>query len=125
MFTVDDIQTDKAIRRWVRNLMKPEVTSVNLQAEMISLRYADRIGSGSKPDSWRWQEFRKRVVEVQKQPFSIKDLKINGQDVMAELNLKPGPEVGKILKELFAKVEEDVGLNEKEKLMALLKTFKK
>ena len=35
------------------------------------------------------------------QPFTVTDLKIDGNDVMKELNLKPGPKVGEILDKLF------------------------
>ncbi len=99
-FTVSEIQTDKAIRRFIKNIGKEYLDDI------ISLRFADRIGSGAKSDSWRFDLFRKRLIEVQKQPFQIKDLKINGYDVMNILNLKPGPKVGQILKKIFDKVVE-------------------
>ena len=40
---------------------------------------------------------------------------------MKELNLKPGPEVGKILKELFEEVDEDLSKNTKEYLLKKVK----
>jgi poly(A) polymerase/tRNA nucleotidyltransferase (CCA-adding enzyme) len=91
--------------------------------DMLALRVADRLGGGATETSWRLEEFKKRLIEVQKQPFSIKDLKINGNDVMHELNIKPGPEVGKILDELFNEVVEKKVENEKEVLLSKLKTF--
>jgi len=115
MFSVSEMQTDKAVRRFIKNVTVPYID------EMIALRRADRVGSGSKETSWRWELFKKRIIEVQKQPFTVKDLKINGLDVMKELNLKPGPEVGKILNNLFAKVDEDPKLNERSVLLELLK----
>jgi len=69
------------------------------------------------------EEFKKRLLDVQKQPFSIKDLKIDGCDVMKTLNLKPGPRVGEILEKLFEKVVVKEIPNEKEKLLEKLKTF--
>jgi putative nucleotidyltransferase with HDIG domain len=98
-FTVNEFQTDASIRRFIKNIT-PEYLD-----DMIILRTADRLGSGSSETSWRTEEFKKRLIEVQKQPFSIKDLKIDGNDIMKELDLKPGPEVGKILEDLFEKVE--------------------
>ncbi len=88
MFTVEDTQTDKAVRRFIRN-----VTPKYLD-EMISLRRSDRLGSGAKESSWRWELFKKRLIEVQKQPFSVKDLKVNGIDVMEILKIKPSRKVG-------------------------------
>jgi tRNA nucleotidyltransferase/poly(A) polymerase len=74
--------------------------------DMLALRVADRLGGGARETSWRHEEFKMRLIEVQKQPFSIRDLKIDGNDVMKELNLKPGPEVGEILEKLFDEVVE-------------------
>ena len=115
MFTTEDTQTDKAVRRFIRNVT-PEYLD-----EMISLRRADRIGSGAKESSWRWELFKKRLVEVQKQPFAIKDLKVNGMDVMEILGIKPGKKVGEVLTAIFAEVEENPSLNEREILIEKIK----
>jgi len=110
-FTVSEIQTDKAVRRFIRNVGKEYLYDI------IDLRFGDRIGSGAKPDSWRFDLFRKRLEEVQKQPFSITDLKIDGNDVMKILKLKPGPKIGEILKNIFNKVVEKKLKNEREALL--------
>jgi len=99
-FTVNEFQTDSAIRRFIKNVGIENID------DMLALRKADRLGSGAKETSWRTEDFKRRIIEVQKQPFSIKDLKINGNDVMKELDLKQGPEIGKILEQLFKEVEE-------------------
>ena len=117
MFTVEDTQTDKAVRRFIRN-----VTPEYLE-EMISLRRSDRLGSGAKESSWRWELFKKRLVEVQKQPFAVKDLKVNGLDVMEILKIKPSRKVGEILDKLFAEVEEKPELNVREILLEKIKEF--
>jgi len=114
MFTSEEFQTDKAVRRFIRN-----VTPAYLE-EMIALRRSDRLGSGAKETSWRWELFKKRLVEVQKQPFTVKDLKVNGLDVMKVLKIKPGRKVGEVLDKLFAQVEENPKLNERELLLKLL-----
>jgi tRNA nucleotidyltransferase (CCA-adding enzyme) len=110
-FTVNEFQTDSALRRFIKN-----VGIENLE-DIIILRTADRLGSGSKETSWRTEEFKKRLLEVQKQPFSIKDLKINGSDVMKELNLKPSKKVGEILEKLFQEVVEKKIENKKTSLL--------
>ena len=117
MFTVEDTQTDKAVRRFIRNVT-PEYLD-----EMISVRRADRVGSGSKETSWRWELFKKRLIEVQKQPFLVKDLKINGQDVMQILNIKPSRKVGEVLESIFSEVEENPQLNNREILLDKIKKF--
>jgi tRNA nucleotidyltransferase (CCA-adding enzyme) len=116
-FTVDENQTDSALRRFIRKVT-PEFLD-----DMLELRRADRLGSGSRETSWRTEEFKKRLVEVQKQPFTVHDLKISGVDIMQQLNLKPGPEVGKILTDLFAKVENKQIKNTKKDLLKELKTL--
>ena len=88
---------------------------------MLDLRVADRLGGGARETSWRLEEFKKRLVEVQKQPFSIKDLKISGRDVMEELNIPAGPKVGEILEKIFLEVTENGVPNERETLLNKLK----
>ncbi len=118
-FTVDESQTDSAIRRFI-----VKVGTENLE-DILDLRRADRIGSGASETSWRTEEFKKRLIEVQKQPFTVHDLKITGHDVMEYLQLKPGPEIGKILYQLFTKVENKEIPNDKEALLNKLSEFKK
>lgn len=118
MFTVDDRQTDSAIRRFIRNVGKENLDDI------LAVRIGDRLGGGAKKTSWRLEKFKERLVEVQYQPFSVADLKINGNDVMDVLKLKSGPEVGQILKELFAEVEEQKLENEREILLKRLGKFK-
>lgn len=113
-FSVDEHQTDSAIRRFIRNV-GPE----NIE-DMLALRVGDRLGGGARETSWRLEEFKKRLIEVQKQPFTVADLKISGFDVMKELGIKPGPEVGKILNDLFEKVVNKEIENEKESLLKAL-----
>jgi len=117
MFTVEDTQTDKAVRRFIRNVT-PEYLD-----EMISLRRSDRLGSGAKESSWRWELFKKRLIEVQKQPFAVKDLKVNGLDVMEILKIKPSRKVGEVLDKLFEEVEEKPELNVREILLEKIKKF--
>jgi putative nucleotidyltransferase with HDIG domain len=117
-FTVDEKQTDSAIRRFIRKV------GLDYVPDMLDLRTGDRLGGGARETSWRLEEFKKRLIEVQKQPFAIRDLKISGDDVMKELNLKPGPKVGKILQKLFDDVVEKKIENSKESLLDKLKDLK-
>ncbi len=117
-FTVSELQTDNAVRRFIRN-----VTKDYLQ-DMLDLRTGDRIGSGATPTSWRLDLFKKRLIEVQKQPFQIKDLKINGNDIMKMLKIKPGPKIGRILKQLFDQVVEGKVKNEKQALLDYISSSK-
>lgn len=116
MFTVSETQTDSAIRRFIKN-----VGLENIE-DMLALRVADRLGGGTATEtSWRMEEFKKRIKEVLKKPFSISDLKITGTDVMEILQIKPGPKVGEILNTLFQEVLEDASKNNREYLLTRIK----
>ena len=118
-FSVDDNQTDSAIRRFIK-----KVGIENIQ-DMLDLRVGDRLGGGVPETSWRTEGFKKRLIEVQKQPFTVHDLKITGYDVMKTLKLKPGPKVGEILLQLFKEVEGRKIENEKKTLLERVKGLKK
>ncbi len=112
-FTVNESQTDSAIRRILKNV------GLSNMPDMLALRVADRLGGGARATSWRLEDFKKRLLEVQKQPFLIQDLKINGNDVMKMKKLKPGPQVGKYLEAIFKEVEKGLP-NEKKILLERL-----
>lgn len=114
-FTVDERQTDSAVRRFINNVGKE-----NLE-DMLALRVADRLGGGARETSWRLEEFKRRIEEVQKEPFAIKDLKISGNDVMKTLDIKPSKQVGEILEKLFNKVIEKRLKNDRKVLLAEVK----
>lgn len=113
MFTVDEHITDAAVRRFIRRI------GIDNVKDMMDLRIGDRLGGGTQTaESWRLKLFKKRVEEqLQPAPFSINDLAIDGNDVMKELNMEPGPKVGEILQKLFEEVDENLELNNKEYLI--------
>lgn len=117
-FTCDERQTDSAIRRFIRNVGRQYLQ------DMLDLRVGDRLGGGARETSWRLEKFKQRLVEVQRQPFGVADLKVNGHDVMKILGLKPGPEVGQILNQLFEKVEEGKIKNQRKILLEEIKKLK-
>lgn len=114
-FSVDERQTDKAIRRFIKRVGKENLNNI------LDLRVGDRLGGGAQETSWRLELYKKRLAEVQKQPFTVADLKVDGYDVMKILNLKPGPAVGKVLTKLFEEVENDQTKNEREYLLKQIK----
>ena len=118
MFTVQETQTDKAVRRFIRNV------TLDYIDEMIAMRRADRLGSGAKETSWRWELFKERIIEVQKQPFAVKDLKVKGGDVMEILKIKPGRRVGEVLEAIFKEVEENPEFNQRELLLKKIENFR-
>lgn len=118
-FTCDERQTDAALRRFIKNVGKE-----NLE-RMLALRVGDRLGGGATETSWRLEKFKKRLAEVQKQPFAVKDLKANGNDVMRLLKINPGPLVGRVLDQLFTEVVEKKQKNERENLLSRIEEIRK
>ncbi|MBI3576678.1 CCA tRNA nucleotidyltransferase [Candidatus Gottesmanbacteria bacterium] len=117
-FSVDERQTDSALRRFIRRVGKENLKDI------LDLRIGDRLGGGATETSWRLELYKKRLEEVQKQPFTVADLKVDGHDVMSEFGIKPGPQVGKVLNELFAEVEAGTLPNDRDALLMKMKELK-
>ena len=116
MFWYQTEWTGSAVRRFVR-----KVGLENIPA-LFALRKADNIGSGARsPRMYALESLWERVQEEIRaaSAFSLKDLAIDGNDVMNELGIASSPEVGRILNELFERVTEDPQLNTREKLLEL------
>jgi tRNA nucleotidyltransferase (CCA-adding enzyme) len=112
MFSVNENQTDAAIRRFIRKI------GVGNVKDMMDLRVGDRLGGGTQTaESWRLKLFKEKIEEQLKPaPFSINDMAVDGNDVMKTLSIEPGPVIGKILNALFAEVDEDLTKNNREYL---------
>lgn len=110
---------DSAIRRFIVSLGEEYIDDI------LILKYADRVGNGKKnvgvlDIESRQLKIRFNAIKKSRCAFKIKDLAVNGQDVMACLQIQPSPKVGAILKELFEAVIEDPMKNNREDLLALI-----
>jgi len=118
MFHYTPEWTDAALRRFVR-----KVGEENL-ADLFDLRIADRLGNGLKQGfPVNVEEMRKRIDALLRESRALKvsDLAVSGEDVMRELGIGPGPRVGAVLKRLLEAVLDDPSLNEREKLLRMLR----
>ena len=70
----------------------------------------------------RYEVFLPSLNKVLKEnsAFQIKDLAINGTDLMTELGIKPGPEIGILLKKALDAVLNEEVLNQKEELLQMI-----
>ncbi|HOW60540.1 MAG TPA: HDIG domain-containing protein [Candidatus Moranbacteria bacterium] len=108
----------------VRKLIK-KVGLENIK-DLIELRIADRLGSGTpkaKPYKLRHLEY--MIDRVSHDAVSVKMLKINGNDLIKKIKIKPGPKIGAILDVLLAEVIENPEKNEKKHLLALAEELSK
>jgi len=112
MFVYDVEQvTEAGVRRLLRRV-GPE----NMQ-DLLNLREADRIGSGvPKAVPYKLRHLQYVIEKVSRDPISVKMLKINGEDIMELLNIKPGPKIGLILNALLSEALDDPKKNEKKYL---------
>lgn len=113
MFYYDmGVVTEAAVRRIIKRVGKE-----NLK-DLIDLRVADRLGSGApKAKPYRLRHLEYMMDKVQNDPISVKMLKINGDDLMAELKLKPSQTIGAIMDALLAEVIEKPTFNTKKQLI--------
>jgi putative nucleotidyltransferase with HDIG domain len=109
--------TDAAVRRFLRNVGAEHV------ADLFDLRIADNLGNGLKTGFPHYLgELTDRVAEIlrKREALTVRDLAVDGHDVMRELGLSAGPRVGQILERLLEQVLEDPSLNDRERLLARL-----
>ncbi len=118
MFYYQPDHTDAAVRRLMKRIGLKNIDDI------LDVREADRLGSGTPRTSWRLEELKDRMIDQLNRPFDVTDLVINGQDLIDELNLKPGPIIGDILNKLMHQVLDKPELNQKDKLLALAKKIK-
>lgn len=112
MFVYDpEIVTERGVRRLVRR-----VGAENID-DLFLVREADRIGSGvKKAVPYRMRHLKAMIEKAKQAPLSPKMLEINGEDVMENLKIEPGPKIGQILAALLEEVLDDPKLNTKEYL---------
>jgi len=121
MFSVNENLSDAGVRRFIRRI------GIENVADMMDLRIGDRLGGGTQTaESWRLKKFKERVAgELAPKPFNINDLAVDGNDIMKELNLKPGPKIGEILEILFLEVDEDMSKNNRNYLLQRINELSK
>jgi len=107
---------DASVRRLIQKV------GLENMKDLILVRIADRLGSGTpkaKPYKLRHLEY--MIDKLSTDAVSVKMLKVNGNDLMKDLGLVPGPKIGAILDVLLSEVIEDAAKNEKEFLLTRAK----
>ena len=118
-YNVDEVG-ESGVRRVVQ---KVGLENIN---DLIDVRIADRLGSGvPKAVPYKLRHFKFMVEKVSNDPISVKQLKLNGTDLMVKLKMKPGPKIGAILDILLAMVIDNPKQNTKIKLLELARDLNK
>lgn len=126
MFHYEHNWTDAAVRRFIIRVKE------EFLEDLFDLRLADMYGMWNEKVEIKYSsaielllELKERIkAELEKKTaLSLKDLKINGKDLI-DLGFEPGKQIGQILEELFNTVVEDPELNTKEKLLQIANSYK-
>ena len=118
-YNVDEVG-EAGVRRVVRKVGLDNIK------DLIDVRIGDRLGSGvPKAVPYKLRHFKYMVERVSKDPISVGQLKLKGDELMKELKMKPGPKVGAILDVLLAKVIDDPKLNNKKDLLKISKDLER
>ena len=119
MFTYTSDWTDTAVRRFVRRV------GADLLPDLFALRAADDTASGVQdPARGGWGELRQRAAAaIAADPLEAKQLALSGDDLVAELGIRPGPAIGQLLAALLEAVLEDPTLNSRDRLLALARSM--
>jgi tRNA nucleotidyltransferase (CCA-adding enzyme) len=109
--------TDASVKRLINRVGK------DLLNDLFTLQRADALGSASSEirleEIDRVEKKASSILES-KVPLSTKELAVNGRDLIQEFSLKPGVEIGDMLKFLLDKVLENPQLNSKKELLAII-----
>jgi tRNA nucleotidyltransferase (CCA-adding enzyme) len=110
--------TDAAVRRWIRRVGRDRIE------DLWALNEADVRGKAAAVDDAdlsplrRMQEHVARVLAAG-DALSVRDLAVDGSDLMRELGLPPGKGIGLLLGELLERVTEEPARNEPAALLAM------
>ena len=110
---------ERSIRKWL-GCLGPEAFF-----RLLEVKRADGMGQSYELVKGRLAELKEmkakaEKIVVQGKCFSLKDLAINGRDVIAA-GIAPGPAVGRVLNELLERVLNGEVPNEREMLLQLLR----
>ncbi len=118
MFDYRHEWSDAAVRRFLRTVRPENV------ADLFDLRIADNVGNGTKSGFPHYLgELTERIdaILAAAHAFTIRDLAVDGKDVMRELRLPAGPAVGAFLERLLEEVIEHPERNDRPYLLKRLR----
>jgi tRNA nucleotidyltransferase (CCA-adding enzyme) len=115
-----DEWTDAAVRRFIQRV------SPDLLEDLLTLARADVVAKGTsdvEPNLAGLERLRARSLAIleAKHALTVRDLAIDGHDVMRELGIGPSRRIREVLDALFERVIEQPALNERATLLAMIR----
>jgi putative nucleotidyltransferase with HDIG domain len=127
MYSADSELSDAALRRFIRRIGPSNIE------RLFALRHADIAGSGLPKRDGSNEAFEARVrAELDRKPaFSLRDLAVDGEDVVCALvrrgqappDYKGDARVGAALRYLFERVTDEPERNERTLLLGILEEY--
>jgi tRNA nucleotidyltransferase (CCA-adding enzyme) len=115
LFHYQDDWTDAAVRKWMKRVGPERIE------DLYALNEADVRAKGrdATPDLAALASLKAHVAKVLEAgaALSVRDLKLNGRDLMSELAIQPGPQIGRTLDALLELVLADPSVNERKALL--------
>ena len=99
-----------AVRRVVAKVGKENIWT------LMNIRECDRVGMKKVEAPYRLRKYHAMIDQVLRDPISVGQLAIDGQILINELHMKPGPRMGWILHALLEEVLDDPAKNSREYL---------
>jgi putative nucleotidyltransferase with HDIG domain len=116
MFFSDTEQiTLSAVRRMIANVSRENIWT------LMQIRECDRVGMAKPEAPYRLRKYHAMIEECLRDPISVSQLKIDGNYLMNELHVKPGPRMGWMLHALLEEVLENPDINTTEHLSERVK----
>ena len=116
-FSDTELITLSAVRRVVNKVGKENIWA------LMDVRECDRVGMKKKEAPYRLRKYFAMIEEALRDPISVGQLKIGGEDLIKDIGIKPGPRMGWILNALLEEVLDDPTKNTKEYLLDLVRSL--
>ena len=116
-FSDTELITLSAVRRIITKVGKENIWP------LMDVRECDRVGMKKKEAPYRLRKYFVMIEEALRDPISVGQLKINGEFMIKELGIAPGPRMGWILSALLEEVLDAPEKNTVEHLSDLVKSL--
>ena len=116
-FSDTELITLSAVRRIIQKVEKENIWT------LMNIRECDRVGMKKKEAPYRLRKYFAMIEEALRDPISVSQLKIDGEFMIKDLKISPGPRMGWILHALLEEVLDDPTKNTVEHLSELVKSL--
>jgi hypothetical protein len=117
MYRYESSWKASTVRRFMRRIGDDAVD------DLLALREADCRSRDLTGEIADLEELRARIDEERRARaiLTVRDLAVDGDDVVRETGGRPGPEIGAVLQQLLERVTDDPSLNTRERLLAIVR----